>query len=212
MRKLGKKLDMNKIRLPGINFTPLDLAARRHQKAIIQTLIEECKADPKIGAPVVWACYVGNVEIASMLSENYGAPVNAQLRSGATALQYAAENRQMAAVKWLVKEKKVDVICRGLNGKPLVEHLKERNLSTPEIIQFLRERYVEALEKRAVDIESSLPQHHLRIEWTQEDPGMLEKDCVAILEGLMNSSKGTNLRGLTVPMLGPNLGNARRNR
>lgn len=100
--------DASRLRLPFVGFSPLELAAKKGNKAIVDWLCEDSRTKSlvKTGSPIGWAMYTGRLDIARTL-KSHGADhvaTDAVLWNFKPPLLVAASNGQVEAMQFLVGE------------------------------------------------------------------------------------------------------------
>jgi len=118
---LAKRVDVNKTRAPGTGFTPLEWAARKGNASVIETLVRDCGADPRVGTPILWACFTNRLEVAKLL-DRLGASASAVTESGESALHYAARNGSIECLDWLLNQKRLDPLATDHAGQTPLDH------------------------------------------------------------------------------------------
>ena len=118
---------LSKLRMQCVQFSPLDWAAKRGNADIVEWLCTDDRTKSLIdeGAPVGWACYTGQVDIARKLVA-HGADATKTDNVcfwNCPPLLMAAENGQLNAMKYLVEELGQDINMVGPSGRNVIESI-----------------------------------------------------------------------------------------
>jgi Ankyrin repeats (3 copies)/MYND finger len=126
LRVVGGNLENLRIRACG--FTALEWAAKKGNKDIVEWLCNDprTRALVRIGSPVGWACYTGQVEIAKILVDHGANPTATHpvLWSQLHPLFVAAQNGQLESIKWLVEDMGQDISMTDSDGQGILSHIK----------------------------------------------------------------------------------------
>jgi ankyrin repeat protein len=120
--------DITKIRMNAAGFTALEWAAKKGNGETVEWLCtdDRTKALVKVGSPVGWACYTGQVDIARALVAHGADPnaTDAVLWTGTPPLLVAAQNGKLEAMKYLVEELGQDIHMRDPRGRDIMWSIK----------------------------------------------------------------------------------------
>lgn len=115
------------LKMKWVGFTPLEWAAPKGHQEIVEWLVTDPRTSllTQVGAPVGWACYTNQVEVARYLVQHGASPeaTNEIFWDHRPPLLAAAENGKLEAVQFLVEECKVSISIQW-RGNNILNHIQ----------------------------------------------------------------------------------------
>ena len=125
----GRVSGLGVLRVPGAGLTALEWAAKCGNRTICEWLGTDTRTAEllQVGAPVGWACYAGQVDIARVLWRLGASPsaTDIVLWRGLPPLLAAASSGKLEVLQFLVEEVRVSVHTCDDHGLGILHHIQQ---------------------------------------------------------------------------------------